>query len=119
MARHVRAGDMVIVTAGSEKGKTGEVSSVNPKAETVIVKGVNLRTKHIRPTQRSPQGAVVQVEAPIHISNVSPVVDGKPTRVRFEKRSDGSKVRVAVRSGQPIATIARKRKGDKSKTETI
>jgi large subunit ribosomal protein L24 len=110
---------MVIVTAGSEKGKTGEVTSVNPATDRVIVKGLNLRTKHIRPTQRSPQGAIVQVEAPIHISNVSPVVDGKPTRVRFETKADGSKVRVAVRNGQALAGLARKRKGETSKTETL
>ncbi|RMH13894.1 MAG: 50S ribosomal protein L24 [Planctomycetota bacterium] len=119
MARHVRAGDTVIVTSGDHKGATGEVIRVIPEKDQVIVKGINLRTKHIRPTQQSPQGGKVQREAPIHISNVSPVVDGKPTRVRFETREDGKKVRVAVRSGEVISATARKRKGDKVRTDTL
>lgn len=119
MPRHVRAGDTVIVTSGDHKGKTGEVVRVIPDKNEVIVKGVNLRTKHLRPTQANPKGGVVQREAPIHISNVSPVVDGKPTRVRFEIGADGKKKRIAVRTGQPIPTSARKRKGERVRTDTL
>ncbi|GAB4384596.1 MAG: 50S ribosomal protein L24 [Phycisphaerales bacterium] len=119
MPRHVRAGDTVIVTSGDHKGKTGEVVRVIPDKHQVIVKGVNLRTKHLRPTQANPKGGVVQREAPIHISNVSPVVDGKPTRVRFETGADGKKKRIAARTGQPIPTSARKRKGERVRTDTL
>lgn len=105
MPSHVRSGDQVIITSGDHKGQTGEVSRVIPKKNQVIIKGVNLRTKNVRPTRENPQGAVITKEAPIHISNVSPVVDGKPTRVRFQKRDDGSKVRVAVRGGKVLGTV--------------
>lgn len=105
MPRHVRKGDQVVVTQGSDKGKTGEVLRVIPKEDRVIVRGVGLRTKHVKPTQRSPQGGIFTKETPIHISNVSPVVEGKPTRVRFEVRDDGSKVRVAARGGKVLGEV--------------
>ncbi len=106
MPKHVRKGDQVIVTSGDHKGVTGEITEVITKSGRVIVKGVNLRTKHIKPTQLSPQGGIVQVEAPLHISKVSPVVDGKPTRVRFETAKDGSKSRVAVRGGKVLGQVS-------------
>ncbi len=102
MARHIRKGDMVIVTAGNDRGVTGEVLRVIPKIDRVVVQGINVRSKHLKPSQASPQGGIVRREMPIHISNVSPVVDGKPTRVRFEVRKDGSKARVAVRGGKDL-----------------
>jgi large subunit ribosomal protein L24 len=102
MARHIRKGDMVIVTAGNDRGVTGEVLRVIPKTDRVVVQGINVRSKHLKPSQASPQGGIVRREMPIHISNVSPVVDGKPTRVRFETRDDGSKARVAVRGGKDL-----------------
>ena len=102
MARHIRKGDMVIVTAGNDRGVTGEVLRVIPKTDRVVVQGINVRSKHLKPSQASPQGGIVRREMPIHISNVSPVVDGKPTRVRFEVRDDGSKARVAVRGGKDL-----------------
>ncbi len=105
MPRHVRKGDSVIVTSGKDKGKTGEVLHVYPEDDRVLVQGVNMVTKNIKPTQANPQGGVIHREATIHISNVSPVVDGKPSRVRFEKKSDGSKVRVAVRGGGELGVI--------------
>lgn len=106
MPKHVRKGDQVIVTSGDHKGVTGEITEVITKSDQVIVKGVNLRTKHIRPTQLNPQGGIVSIEAPIHISKVSPVVDGKPTRVRFETAKDGSKSRVAVRGGKSLGQVS-------------
>ncbi|MEO0512114.1 MAG: 50S ribosomal protein L24 [Planctomycetota bacterium] len=105
MPMHVRKGDQVMITAGKHRGETGEVSRVMPSDDKVIVKGKNLKTKHVKPTQANPQGGIIQIEAPLHISNVSPVVDGKPTRVRFETKSDGSKVRVAVRDGSELGEI--------------
>jgi len=105
MARHVRKGDQVMIISGDHRGKVGEVMRVEPDKDRVLIKGVNLRTKHLRPTRVNPQGGVVTKEAPIHISNVNPIVDGKPTRVRFETREDGSKHRVAARNGQRLGEV--------------
>jgi len=110
MARHVRKGDTVVITAGAHRGKIGEIMRVIPDKDQVIIKGINLRTKHLKPTRISPQGGIITKEAPIHISNVSPAVDGKPTRVRFESRDDGSKVRVAVRGGKVLGEVRGKQK---------
>ena len=114
MARHIRKGDMVIITAGNDRGATGEVLRVVRKSLRVVVQGVNVRAKHLKPTQANPQGGIVHREMPIHISNVSPVVDGKPTRVRWETADDGSKVRVAVRGGKELHTLHGPRKSDAS-----
>ncbi|MHC4832613.1 MAG: 50S ribosomal protein L24 [Planctomycetota bacterium] len=105
MARHIRKGDTVVVTAGNFKGAVGEVLEVHPDFDTCLVKGVNVREKRLRPNANRPRGTTVRVEQPIHISNVSPAVEGKPTRVRFETRPDGSKVRVAVRGGGVLHTL--------------
>lgn len=110
MARHVRKGDLVMITSGSNKGKTGTILRVingeDANAARVVIKGMNLRTKHLKPTQRSPQGGIVTREASIHISNVSPVTkDGQATRVRFVTKADGSKVRVAARSGEELGVV--------------
>jgi large subunit ribosomal protein L24 len=105
MARHVRKGDTVVITTGSHRGQVGEIVRVMPSKDRVIVKGVNLRTKHLKPTRINPQGGIITKEAPIHISNVSPAVDGKPSRVRFETRPDGSKVRIAVRGGKVLGEV--------------
>ncbi len=113
MARHICKGDMVIITAGNDRGVTGEVLRVIPKTDRVVVQGVNVRSKHLKPSQASPQGGIIRREMPIHISNVSPVVEGKPTRVRFELRDDGSKARVAVRGGKELHTLHGPRKTKK------
>lgn len=105
MPAHVRKGDLVVVRSGSAKGQTGEIMRVDVKHSRVYVKGVNLRVKHVKPTQQAPQGNIVQREMPLHISKVSPVVDGKPTRVRFVTKSDGSKVRVAVKGGKELSVL--------------
>ena len=105
MARHVRKGDQVVVTSGDHKGQTGEILEVITKTDRVIVKGVNVGTRHIRPTQLNPQGGTVEREMPIHISNVSPIAGGEPTRVRFETKDDGSKDRIAVRTGESLGRV--------------
>lgn len=110
MPRHVRKGDQVIVIAGDDKGKVGEVLRVIPKDGRVLVRGVGLRTKHLKPTQRNPRGGVVTIETPIHLSNVNPAVDGKPSRVRFVIKADGSKVRVAARGGKELGVVHGARK---------
>lgn len=119
-ARHVRKGDNVMVTSGSHKGKTGTILRVetgdSPNETRVIIKGLNLRTKHLKPTQINPQGGVVTREAPIHISNVSPVDNaGKATRVRFTTKPDGSKLRIAATTGEVLGEV---RKADAKKKTT-
>lgn len=99
----IKKGDQVIVLAGKDKGSTGEVLKVLPEKSRVIVRGVNLVTKHKKPTQVSP-GGIEKVELPIHISNVA-VADpkgGVPTRIGYKTLKDGKKVRVARKSGETI-----------------
>lgn len=110
MARHVRKDDEVIVTTGSDKGRIGKVLRVLTNEDRVIVDGVNVRRKHVKPTQSNPQGGVVSVAMPIHISNVSPVdKNKKATRVRFETNKDGEKVRVAVTTGETLSVLKKAR----------
>ena len=98
----IRKGDKIVVLSGKDKGKTGTVSLAMPKDGKVVVEGVNVATRHRKPTQANPQGGLERIEAPLHISKVAHVTgDGKPTRVRFETQ-DGKKVRVAVKTGEKI-----------------
>ena len=99
----VKKGDTVVVIAGKDKGKKGTVLKVMPKTNRVLVEGVNMITKHQKPTAVNPQGGIVTKEASIHISNVMPLdpETGKGTRVRYEVR-EGKKVRVSVKSGKEI-----------------
>ncbi len=102
-AQKIRKGDKVVVLSGRDKGKTGEVVRSIPKESRVIVSGVNIATRHRKPTQLNPQGGLERREAPLHVSKVA-IADpksGKPTRVRFETR-DGKKIRVAAKSGELI-----------------
>ncbi|MGB1124404.1 MAG: 50S ribosomal protein L24 [Phycisphaeraceae bacterium] len=110
MARHIRKDDEVIVTAGADKGTRGRVVQVLVNEDRVIVEGVNVRRKHVKPTQSNPQGGVVSVAMPIHISNVSPVdKNKKPTRVRFQTSKDGEKVRVAATTGETLSVLKKAR----------
>ena len=99
----IRKGDRVIVTAGSDKGKKGEVIKVLPSEDRVLVRGVNMVKRHQRQTQ-SQQGGIVSKEASIHISNVAHVdpKSGNATRVGFKTLGDGRKVRFAKKSGEVI-----------------
>ncbi len=107
MARHVKKGDLVQVIAGNDRGKTGRVLRVIPDQDRVIVEGVNRRLRHVRPGRQNPQGGRVEKEMSIHISNVMPVSPStnKSTRVRFDRRDDGSKVRVAVKGGDELSVV--------------
>jgi len=102
-AAKIKKGDSVVVRSGKDKGRTGTVVQVMPKEGKVVVAGINVATRHRKPTQMNPQGGIERREAPMAISKVSVAdpKDGKPTRVRFEER-DGRKVRVAVKSGETI-----------------
>jgi large subunit ribosomal protein L24 len=101
-AAKIKKGDRVIVLAGKDKGRTGEVTKALPKEGKVVVSGVNVHVRHVKPSQADPQGGLKRAEAPLDVSNVAHVTaDGQPTRVRFEER-DGKKVRVAVKTGEVI-----------------
>ncbi len=98
----IRKGDKVVVLAGKDKGRTGEVVTVMPKDDKALVRGINMIRRHQRQSQ-SQEGGIISKEAPIHLSNlaVADPKDGKPTRVGFEVK-DGKKVRVSKRSGATI-----------------
>lgn len=100
----IKKNDNVVVIAGKDKGKTGIVKSVSPKENRVVVVGVNRVTRHTKPSQVNPQGGRILKEAPIHASNVALVdpKDSKATRVGYKVEKDGTKVRVAKRSGEVI-----------------
>ena len=97
----IKKDDLVVVIAGKDKDKQGKVISVDTKNDTELVQGCNRVTKHTKPAAGSPQGGIVNKEAPMDISNVMLVVDGKATRVGFEVK-DGKKVRVAKKTGKVI-----------------
>ena len=85
-----------MVTSGYHKGKQAKVLRVIPDDSQVLLEGINVVKKHVKPNQQNQRGSIIQKEMPIHISNVSPVIDGKPVRVRFKTLPDGSKIRVAA-----------------------
>jgi len=100
----IKKGDHVIVLAGRDKGKHGEVVKMMPKENRVLVRGVNVVRRHQKQTA-SLEGGIISKEAPIHISNLAleDPKDGKPTRVGFKFLDDGTKVRFAKRSGEVIS----------------
>ena len=105
---HVKKGDRVRVTAGNDRGKEGKILKVFPKKERVIVEGVNLRIRHMKPSQEHPQGARLEQEVPIHVSNVMPLdSEGNPTRVGRKRIEDvdtesGRWVRYAKTTGEEL-----------------
>ncbi len=107
MARNVKKGDMVAVITGDDKGKTGEVIRVFPRNQKVLVQGVNRVYRHLRPSRRHPHGGRIQKEMPISISNVLPIdpKTNQPTRVGFRINEDGSKERIAKKSGQSLGMV--------------
>lgn len=99
----VKKGDKVKVITGKEKNKEGVVLSAFPKQDKVIVEGVNIVKKHQKPSQAAPQGGIIEMEAPIHVSNVM-VIDpsnGEATRVGYQF-VDGKKVRVSKKTGEVL-----------------
>ena len=107
MAAHVRKGDSVMVLAGNDRGKVGQVLRVDPGKGKVLVQGVNRVYKHLKPSRKYPRGGRIQKEMPMSISNVLPVDPkaNRPTRVRFELHEDGSKERVAKKSGTSLGVL--------------
>ena len=99
---HLRKGDRVRVMRGNERTKEGTVLRVDREKNRVVVEGVNLRKRHMKPSQQNPEGGIVSFEAPIAASNLMLLdpASGNPTRVRVQRNDDGSKDRVAVKSGR-------------------
>ncbi len=101
---HIKKGDTVYVLAGEDRGKTGRVLSVLAAKGRAIVEGVNIVSKSAKPSAKHPQGGIIKMEAPVHISNLS-LIDpksGKPTRVGFRKNDKGVTVRYSKKSGEEI-----------------
>lgn len=100
-ALKIKKGDTVKVIAGKDKNKEGKVISVDVKSNKVLVEGINMITKHTKPSQTNPNGGIIKKEALIDLSNVMLVVDGKATRVGF-RVEDGKKVRFAKATDKKI-----------------
>ena len=102
MAARIRKGDKVVVLSGRDKGRSGEVIEVNPRADRATVRGINMVKRHQKQTQAQ-EGGIISKEAPVQLSNIAYLgKDGKPTRVGFKILADGKKVRIAKRSGAEI-----------------
>ncbi|MBF0354740.1 MAG: 50S ribosomal protein L24 [Alphaproteobacteria bacterium] len=103
MAAKIKKGDRVVVIAGKDKGKQGDVLRSIPSESRVVVQGVNMIKRHTKPSASHP-GGIVEREAGIHVSNLAHIdpKDGKPARVGFKTLEDGRKVRVSKRSGESI-----------------
>ena len=101
---HIKKGDTVYVNAGEDKGKTGRVLKVLISKNRAVVEGINMVTKATKPNAKNPQGGLVKMEAPIHVSNLQ-LLDpksGKPTRVGYKVNEEGKKVRISKKSGEEI-----------------
>jgi large subunit ribosomal protein L24 len=108
MAARIRKGDTVVVISGKDKGKTGKIMRVLVEHDRVVVEGINLVKRHTKPTPRNPSGGIIEREQPLHACKVMPVdpKTGKGTRVRFTTHENGTKVRIAVKSGDEIPVPA-------------
>lgn len=101
---HVKKGDTVQVIAGRDKGKVGEILQTLPKRSSVVVKGVNIKTKHVKPQQEGETGQIITIEAPIHSSNVMLYSSKQKvaSRVCYTFNDDGRKVRMLKKTGEII-----------------
>ena len=101
---HIKKGDIVYVLAGEDRGKQGRVLKVLVQKQKAIVEGVNIVTKATKPNAKHPQGGLIKMEAPIHISNIA-LIDpksGKPTRVSLRRDDKGNLIRISKKSGEEI-----------------
>ena len=101
---HIKKGDTVYVNAGNDKGKTGRVLRVLVSKNRAVVEGLNMVSKSAKPSAKHPQGGIIKMEAPIHVSNLN-LLDpksGKPTRVGRRKNEEGKTVRYSKKSGEEI-----------------
>lgn len=104
----IKKGDTVYIRSGSYKGKTGRVLHVNPRKQTVVVEGINMKKRHQRPTQKNPKGGILSIEGPIQVSNVALYSStlGGPTRVTTRRIDEGGgrikKVRICRKTGEQV-----------------
>ena len=101
---HIKKGDTVYVNAGNDKGKTGRVLRVLVSKNRAVVEGLNMVSKSAKPSAKHPQGGIIKMEAPIHVSNLN-LLDpksGKPTRIGTRKNDEGKTVRYSKKSGEEI-----------------
>lgn len=98
MSLRIKKGDKVVVLAGKDKGKHGKVLHVFPRTNRALVENINMIKKHVRKSQKNPQGGLIQQEATVHISNIALTdpVSNKPTRLKTTTAADGSKQRVSA-----------------------
>ena len=97
----IKKGDTVVVITGEDKGKSGRVTSIDTKAQRVFVEGINMKTRHTKPSAQNPNGGIVKSEGSVHLSNVQLVSDGKPTRIG--RRTEGGKaVRFSRKTGKTL-----------------
>lgn len=101
---HVRTGDTVLVIAGKDKGKKGKIIGVDPKKGRIVVDGVNIVKRHTRPTQKLPQGGIMEKPAPVHSSNVMLYCAkcNHPTRIQKKLLEDGKKIRICKECGEAL-----------------
>ncbi len=99
---NIKKGDTVMVVSGKEKGKSGKVLTVQPEKQNVIVEKINFLKRHSRPTQKAPQGGIIEKEGPLHISKVNILCTkcNAPVRVRNKRLEDGKKVRSCAKCGE-------------------
>jgi len=109
MAARIKKDDLVYVISGSDKGKTGKVKRVFPDKDMVLIEGINVKTKHLKPTQQNQRGGRITVERPIPACKVQPVdpKTGRGTRVRFVTEN-GEKHRIAVKTGSDLGLVSKK-----------
>ncbi len=101
---HIKKGDTVVMIAGNDKGQKGRVLEIIRKTDRAIVEGVNMMKKHTKPNAESPQGGIIEKEAPVHISNLMlfDAKSGKPTRIGRRLNDQGKLVRFSKKSGEEI-----------------
>ncbi len=111
MAAHIKKGDMVEIIAGDDKGAVAKVLRVIPEKNKVVVQGHNIAKKHVRVSRKNPQGGRINVEQPIHMSNVLPInpKSSRGSRVRYKIEENGGKKRVAC-DGSEIGVVTRAKK---------
>lgn len=98
----IRKGDIVQVLTGVDRGKRGKILHVDPKKGRAVVEGVRFIKRHTKPSQQNPQGGIIEREAPVQMSNLMLVVDGKATRIGFKRLEDGKKIRYSKKTGETL-----------------
>ena len=98
----IRKGDMVKIISGNDRGKSGRVIKVFLDKNRIIVEGINIVKKHSRPSQENPQGAILEKELPIHVSNAMYLNGNKPTKIGIKRLKDGNKVRFSKSTNKDL-----------------